>query len=158
MEILRFFGSVRNKYLVPFRLVPEGGIPPDKMAFSITLGVVAGVFPVLGATTAISLLLTMLFRQNLVVVQAVQWIMAMLQIILIVPFMQLGAVILKARSVDISLHQINISFQHGFFSGIKTIGVLHLYAIFTWTLISIPAAFILYYTFRAVFRMRKRWS
>ena len=156
MDIQEFFRSVRNKYLVPFRLVPEGGIPPDKMAFSITLGVLTGVFPVLGATTAISLLFTMLFRQNLLVVQSVQWIMAMLQIILIVPFMQLGAFILKARSVDISLHQINISFQHGFFTGIKTIGVLHLYAIFTWTLISIPAAFLLYCIFRAVFRMRKR--
>lgn len=156
MDIQEIFRSFRNQYLVPFRLVPEGGIPPDKMAFSITLGVLTGVFPVLGATTAISLLFTMLFRQNLLVVQSVQWIMAMLQIILIVPFMQLGAFILKARSVDISLHQINISFQHGFFTGIKSIGVLHLYAIFTWTLISIPAAFILYYIFRAVFRMKKR--
>lgn len=156
MEIPKFLGTVKDKFLVPFRLIPEGGIPPDKMAFSITLGMVTGVFPVLGATTAISLLFTMLFRQNLLVVQSVQWIMAMLQIILIVPFMQLGAFILKARSVDISLHQINISFQHGFFTGIKSIGVLHLYAIFTWTLISIPAAFILYYIFRAVFRMKKR--
>lgn len=155
MEIPKFLGTVKDKFLVPFRLIPEGGIPPDKMAFSITLGVVTGVFPVLGATTAISLLLTMLFRQNVLVVQSVQWIMAMLQVILIVPFMQLGALILKARSVDISLHQINISFQHGFFTGIKTVGVLHLYAIFTWTLLSIPAAFILYYTFRAVFRKKK---
>mgnify|MGYP000974653514 FL=1 len=155
MEIPKFLGTVRDKFLVPFRLIPEGGIPPDKMAFSITLGMVTGVFPVLGATTAISLLLTMLFRQNVLVVQSVQWIMAMLQVILIVPFMQLGALILKARSVDISLHQINISFQHGFFTGIKTVGVLHLYAIFTWTLLSIPAAFILYYTFRAVFRKKK---
>ena len=78
MDIQEFFRSVRNKYLVPFRLVPEGGIPPDKKAFSITLGVLTGVFPVLGATTAISLLFTMLFRQNLLVVQSVQWIMAML--------------------------------------------------------------------------------
>jgi len=155
MEIPKFLGTVKDKFLVPFRLIPEGGIPPDKMAFSITLGMVTGVFPVLGATTAISLLLTMLFRQNVLVVQSVQWIMAMLQVILIVPFMQLGALILKARSVDISLHQINISFQHGFFTGIKTVGVLHLYAIFTWTLLSIPAAFILYYTFRAVFRKKK---
>ncbi len=155
MEIPKLLGTVKDKFLVPFRLIPEGGIPPDKMAFSITLGVVTGVFPVLGATTAISLLLTMLFRQNVLVVQSVQWIMAMLQVILIVPFMQLGALILKARSVDISLHQINISFQHGFFTGIKTVGVLHLYAIFTWTLLSIPAAFILYYTFRAVFRKKK---
>lgn len=155
MEILKFFGTVRDKYLVPFRLIPEGGIPPDKMAFSITLGVVTGVFPVLGATTAISLLLTMLFRQNILVVQSVQWVMAMLQVILIVPFMQLGAIILKARSVDISLHQISLSFQQGFFTGIKTIGVLHLYAIFTWTLLSIPVAFILYYFFRAVFRKKK---
>ena len=155
MEIPKLLGTVKDKFLVPFRLIPEGGIPPDKMAFSITLGMVTGVFPVLGATTAISLLFTMLFRQNVLVVQSVQWIMAMLQVILIVPFMQLGALILKARSVDISLHQINISFQHGFFTGIKTVGVLHLYAIFTWTLLSIPAAFILYYTFRAVFRKKK---
>lgn len=148
--------SIKTKILIPFRLFPKEGLTPEKLAFSITIGLVAGLFPVLGATTLISLLLTMLFRQNLLIVQSVQWIVAVLQILLIIPFMQLGAYILSDHSVHISMHQINLAFQPGIVSGIKAIGILHLYAILTWTLLAIPAGTVSYYAFRTVFQKKDR--
>lgn len=143
-----------QKVLIPFRLIPEKGLTAEKLALSITIGIVSGIFPVIGATTLLSLLLTMLFRQNLFVVQSVQWIMALVQILLIIPFMQLGALILNQQTVQISMQQINLAFQPGVLSGLKTIGIFHLYAILTWIILSIPASALSYFLFRAVFQKR----
>ena len=140
-----------KKILIPFRLIPEAGLSADKLALSITIGIIAGLFPVIGATTIISLFLTMLFRQNLLVVQSVQWVMALFQVLLIIPFMQIGAFILSQQALHINIEQISLAFEPGIISGIKTIGIFHLYAILTWTILSIPTGAISYFVFRAVF-------
>lgn len=143
-----------NKFLIPFRLIPAAGLSAEKLALSITIGIIAGLFPVIGATTILSIFLTMLFRQNLLVVQSVQWIMALFQILLIIPFMQIGAYILSQQATHINIETINLAFKPGIISGIKTIGIFHLYAILTWTILSIPTGAISYFVFRAVFQKK----
>jgi uncharacterized protein (DUF2062 family) len=146
---------LKNRILIPFRLVPRQGLTPETLAFSITIGIIAGLFPVIGATTLVSVLLTLLFRQNLLIVQSVQWILGLLQLILIIPFMKLGAFLLNQNALKINMHQINMAFQPGFFSGIKTVGIFHLYAILTWTILAIPASALSYFAFRALFQKKK---
>jgi hypothetical protein len=96
----------------------------------------------------------MAFRQNLLVVQSVQWLLALVQLLLIIPFMQFGAYILNAQIIHISIEQISTAFQPGLFSGLRTLGIFHLYAILTWIILSIPAGAISYFTFRAVFQKK----
>jgi len=151
---LNFFESFKTRILIPFRLVPKEGLTPEKLAFSVTIGIIAGVFPVVGATTLVSLLLTMLFRQNLLVVQSVQWLLALVQVLLVIPFMQFGAYLLSQNAVHISMAQINHAFQPGMLSGIKTVGVFHLYGIFSWLILIIPVGAFSYFTFLAVFQKR----
>jgi len=151
---LKVILHIKNKILIPFRLVPKEGLTAEQIAFSITIGIVAGLFPVIGTTTLVSVLLTLLFRQNILIVQAVQWILGLVQIFLIIPFMQFGAFILNQHGIHISMHQINIAFEPGFLAGIKTVGILQLYAILTWIILSIPASAISYFAFRAVFQKR----
>lgn len=153
---LKIVESFTNKILIPFRLLPADGLTPQKLAFSVTIGIISGLFPVIGATTAISLILTMLFRQNMLIVQSVQWLLALFQILLIIPFMQFGAYLLSQNAVHISIEQINHAFQPGIISGIKAIGIFHLYAILTWILLSIPASAIFYFSFRAIFKRKNR--
>lgn len=148
--------SVRNKVLIPFRLVPKDGLSPEKLAFSITIGIISGIFPVLGMTTVLSLVLAMIFRQNLFVVQSVQWILALAQIMLIIPFMQFGANLLHHSVVHINMAQINHAFQPGFLSGIKTVGIFHLYGIFTWLILSIPASAASYFGLLFIFQRKSK--
>lgn len=148
--------SVKHKILIPFRLVPKDGLSPENLAFSITLGIISGIFPVVGMTTLLSIALTMLFRQNLLIVQSVQWILALVQIMLIIPFMQFGAYILNIHALHISMAQINHAFQPGFLSGIKTVGIFHLYAILTWLILVIPASAASYYGFLLIFQRKSK--
>lgn len=98
----------------------------------------------------------MLFRQNLLVVQSVQWILGLVQIVLIIPFMQFGAFLLNQNVVQISMAQISHAFQPGMLSGIKTVGVFHLYGIFTWSILVIPASAVSYFLFLAVFHKKNK--
>ncbi len=150
---LKIVESFTNKILIPFRLVPKDGLTAEKLALSITIGIVSGIFPVIGMTTILSILLTMLFRQNLLVVQSVQWILAMFQVLLIIPFMQFGAYLLS-QDVQITMAQITNAFHNGLFSGIRTIGMFHLYAILTWVILAIPAAAVSYFSLLAVFHKK----
>lgn len=145
-----------NKVLIPFRLVPKDGLTPEKLAFSVTLGIISGIFPVLGMTTLLSIILTMLFRQNLLVVQSVQWILALAQILLIIPFMQFGAFVLNQHGVNINMQQINHAFQPGILSGLRTVGIFHLYGILTWFILIIPASAVSYFGFLFVFQRKEK--
>jgi len=98
----------------------------------------------------------MLFRQNLLVVQAVQWILALVQVMLIIPFMKFGAYILNQNVVHISMAQINHAFKPGMISGIKTVGIFQLYGIFSWCILVIPAGAILYFGFLLIFQRKSR--
>ncbi len=153
---MNIFESIRHKILIPFRLVPKEGLSPEKLAFSVTLGIVSGIFPVIGLTTVLSIFLTMLFRQNLLVVQSVQWILALAQVLLIIPFMQFGAYILNVQAFHINLAQINHAFQPGVLSGIKTVGIFHLYGILTWLILVIPASVVSYYGLLLIFQRKAK--
>ncbi len=152
---MKIVHNLKNKILIPFRLIPKEGLTAESLAFSITIGIIAGLFPIMGATTLISLLFTFLFRQNVLVVQSVQWLLGIVQIVLIIPFMKFGAFILNQNAIPINMHQINLAFQPGLLSGIRTIGIFHLYALLTWTILAVPASAISYFTFRTLFKRRK---
>ncbi len=98
----------------------------------------------------------MLFRQNLLVVQSVQWILALVQVVLIIPFMQFGAYILNEQAFHINMAQINHAFQPGVLSGIKTVGIFHLYGILTWLILVIPASVVSYYGLLLIFQRKAK--
>lgn len=59
------------------------GATPEKLAQSLACGVLAGCFPILGATTALSALLGAFFKLNHITVQAANYAMYPVQLILI---------------------------------------------------------------------------
>lgn len=153
---LKHVDSIVEKFLKPFKLVPKAGLSPKKLALSVTIGIVSGLFPVFGATTLVSLLLTAIFRQNLLIVQSVQWLLAIFQVVLIIPFMRAGAYLLNQPDFLIGIAQIKQAFEPGLLTGIKTLGVYHTYAILSWTIISIPFGIVLYVSFLVIFRKKNQ--
>lgn len=66
------------------------GVTADKLAWSLTAGIVVGVFPAPGTTTVLCALASGLFRLNPVAIQLVNWMVYPLQILLLIPFWQWG--------------------------------------------------------------------
>jgi uncharacterized protein (DUF2062 family) len=143
-----------HKVLIPFRLVPKDGLSPEKLAFSVTIGLLTGLFPVFGATTLLSLLFTFIFRQNLMIVQSVQWIMGVFQVLMIIPFMRLGVWLLNQPEIQINIDQIKMAFQFGLLQGIKTMGVFHLFGIVGWIVVALPFGSVFYFGLLKFFRRK----
>lgn len=145
---------IKNRILIPFRIIPRDGLTPEKMALSVTIGIISGLFPVIGFTTLVGLALTAALRQNLVLVQSVSWLLGLFQLLLIIPLMRFGALVWDQHNIHITLGQMQHAFQPGIMSGLQTIGIFHLYGILAWFILIIPTGAFSYYTLLLAFRKR----
>lgn len=150
----RLFEPIKQKILIPFRIIPREGFTPEKMALSVTIGIIAGLFPVIGFTTMLGIVLTAAFRQNLALVQSVSWLLSLVQLLLIIPLMRMGAMLWNQENINITIGQIELAFQPGILSGLQTIGVFHLYGILAWIILAIPISAFSYYALLIAFRKR----
>jgi uncharacterized protein (DUF2062 family) len=66
------------------------GTTPRRLALTLALGFAIGCFPVVGIPTALCALLALALRLNLPAIQAANYLMMPLQLVLIVPFVRLG--------------------------------------------------------------------
>jgi hypothetical protein len=78
------------------------GADPDKLAWSLALGVVVGVNPLLGSTTVVALGLAAAFRLNLVASQVGNHAVYPLEILLFPVFIKLGDVMFGTVKVPLA--------------------------------------------------------
>jgi uncharacterized protein (DUF2062 family) len=78
------------------------GATPEKLAWSIALGLVVGVNPLLGSTTLVSLALAAIFRLNLAASQLANHLMYPVELVLLIPFLTWGARIFRTGPIPLS--------------------------------------------------------
>ena len=147
---------VRRRLVDPILELLRQGITPEKIALSLALGITLGVTPVLGSTTALCALAAVWFRLNLAAIQLVNYVVYPLQILLLIPFMRMGAWMVGAESMEISVNQIlsMIRTDPGGAVGVLWISTLH--ALLAWLLLGLIASAALYFGLTAVFRHWRR--
>ena len=64
-----------------------------KKALSLTVGFYLAIFPVLGTTTVLCLLASMAFRLNIYLVQAMNFLLWPVQLLLVYPFLKAGRIL-----------------------------------------------------------------
>jgi uncharacterized protein (DUF2062 family) len=72
------------------------GCSPRRLALTLALGFAVGCFPVVGIPTAMCALLAMALKLNLPAIQAANYLVMPLQLVLIVPFVRLGGWLLAS--------------------------------------------------------------
>ncbi len=60
-----------HRWLKPFIQMLRQGVSPEKIALTVALGIMLGVIPVLGSTTALCTLAAIVLRLNLPAIQLV---------------------------------------------------------------------------------------
>ena len=145
-----------SRILIPISNIRKEGFSSETLALSISIGIIGGAFPVLGLASYICLLLTLSLKQNIIIVQVVNWLVYPIQILLLIPFMKLGNAIFGGGDITLTFHQVVFAFQSGILNGIKLIGIISLYGVFAWVVIAIPTLFILYSLFLLLFRNIKK--
>ena len=126
------------------------GISPRRLALTLALGFAIGCFPVVGIPTALCALLALALRLNLPVIQAANYIVMPLQLVLIVPFVRLGGWLLASgtnQSVKAAglFHPSPINMLLGF-------GGLAGHAMLAWLVLAVPSVALMTFALTLVLR------
>lgn len=149
----RILRAIRARVLEPILRLLQQGVTHHAMAVSMSVGTVIGVFPVLGSTTVICLLVAVVLRLNLVAIQALNWLVYPVQIILIVPFIELGETMLASDArQELSVAQLQAAFDQGWLQVAGDMWRLILSGMLAWSIAAVPAGLLLYQLFRWLLR------
>jgi uncharacterized protein (DUF2062 family) len=129
-------GFIRRMYykhvLKPIRTQIRRGVSHKRMSHSMSMGVVAAVYPQIGFTTAMAVLLGFIFRLNYAAVIAVKWLLSPLQFVFMIPFLRLGELFLGIEPFHMSLDQIIKTVYSDPIGSFRILGLPLLHAIFGW--------------------------
>ena len=125
------------------------GQEPKTLAATITLGMLLGLFPIIGTTTLLCALVSIPFRLNMVVIQLANYLVYPLQLIILIPLIKLGGYLFGAPPIPNIEHIVKKGFM-----ALEIIGINCLYGVVVWLVLSIPAFFILYFLLVRIFQKR----
>jgi len=128
----------RDKIGRPILNLLKQGISPERLSLSIAFGVVIGMFPVLGATTLICAAIAIVLRLNQPAIQLFNYLVYPLQILLLIPFMSLGAFIFQGDPPPFSVQELGALFRQDFWGTIASFFETILYAVVAWLLVCTP--------------------
>ena len=112
------------------------GFTPQKIALTIALGLVLGIFPILGATTALCAIAGVWLKLNQPVIQLVNWLVSPLQLTLILVFVRIGEWLLRAQPVSFSVPELFRKFHESPAKFMQEFGLSGLHGIVAWLLIA----------------------
>jgi len=118
-------------------MVLRQGITPRRLALTLALGFAIGCFPVFGVPTALCALLAVSLRLNLPVIQAANYLVMPLQLVLLVPFIKLGGwVFSSSQGAQLNLSALmHLSHEEL----VRQMGLYTGHALMGWLLIALPA-------------------
>ncbi len=133
----------RRWFVAPVMAQLTQGISPDRIAWSISLGIVIGVFPILGSTTVVCLLAAWGLRLNHVAMQVFKEAVYPLHLLMIPVFIRMGE-----RLAGVPLMSFSISELIGKFSAdpvlfIRDFGMAAWHGVSAWLLFAPVAAVLL---------------
>jgi uncharacterized protein (DUF2062 family) len=120
------------------------GVTPRKIALTIALGCVLGLFPVLGTTTVLCLLTGVLLKLNQPAIQAASWLVWPLQVPGVYFFIRLGEWLTNVPPTSFSVRSLLIAFNDSPVRFLRQFGLLGLRGVLAWVLIAPPLALLLY--------------
>jgi hypothetical protein len=74
--------------------------------------------------------------------QAMNWLVYPLQIVLVIPFLQLGNIIFGQPPLTLSIEEISAMFTEDFITAARNLGGLALRGIAAWFIVAIPATWL----------------
>lgn len=91
----------QRRVVAPIVAQLRQGITPQQVALTLALGAVLGIFPILGATTALCAVVGIWLRLNQALIQLVNYLAYPLQLALLIPFYRAGEHLFGAEPVPI---------------------------------------------------------
>jgi uncharacterized protein (DUF2062 family) len=146
----------RRRLIDPILALLTQGITPEKIALSIAVGAIVGIFPVLGTTTVLCTVAAASLRLNLVAVHTVHYVMTPVQILLIIPFVRVGEHLVGAAPQPLSIKEGLDLIAKGALQAVATLWDAIVHAMLGWIVIGPLAILLSYFLFKALLRRFSR--
>ncbi len=121
------------------------GFTPQKISLTITLGVTLGIFPILGATTALCAIAGVWLKLNQPVIQLVNYLASPLQLAMILVFVRIGEWLLRAQRVSFSIPELFRKFHESPANFMREFGLTGLHGIIAWVVIAPGLTALIYF-------------
>jgi len=128
------------------------GLTPDKLALCVALGIVIGVFPMLGSTTLLCAVAAFACGLNQSAIQTVNYLVYPLQLALLIPFYRLGEKLFLTQPLGLSLSTVEVLFAVGLRHAMSILWNVTIHAIAAWCLVAPVMIALLYRGLRPIFR------
>lgn len=152
-EQKQFAGFWQRRVVGPILVQLKQGITPEKIALTVALGIVLGIFPILGSTTLLCALAGLWLRLNQPVIQLVNYFVYPLQIALLLPFYRAGETLFQQPHVPIfSVTDLMQRFQASPSQFLIDYGMVGVYGIVAWCLVAPLLIAAIYFATRPLLR------
>jgi len=141
----------QNKLIKPLLDFLKQGITPHKLALGVSLGIAVGLIPIIGVTTALCFLIAIPLRINMAVIQLVNYFVYPLQIILIIPLMELGSWMLSINPIPYTLVEMLDMIKTNFSMALSKLWQATLLGMFAWLVVIVSLSIISYWIFKKLF-------
>lgn len=125
--------------MLPILALLRMGASPRSLAWSIAIGLVVGVNPLLGSTTLVSLTIAVAFGLNVVASQLANHAAWPLEMVLVVPFIRLGARVFRTGPLPMSPHVFLLAARSTPMALIRQLWVWEWHALMVWAAIAVVA-------------------
>jgi len=95
-------GWLYRRFVLPILALLRMGATPEKLAWSIAVGIMIGINPMLGTTTILCLAIAFVFRLNVAASQLANHVMYPFEILLVIPFIHLGSRLFHTAPLPLS--------------------------------------------------------
>jgi len=146
--------EARCRLKAALRSLMKQGLSRRKLALTLALGVTLGVLPTVWGTTLACALIATALRLNQVVIQLANYLSYPLQILLFVPFVQLGQRLFGPSPTSMAFGDLLAGFQHDPGGTLQSLGGANLKAIGAWTLLAPLMTLGLYLLFVEFLRLK----
>jgi uncharacterized protein (DUF2062 family) len=90
------------------------GLSPKQLAISLVVSTLVSIFPIIGVSTIVLTCIAIPFRLNLPIMIAMSYILSPLQILLFIPFINLGAYVFNTEHTLLTFEAIKASYDASF--------------------------------------------
>ncbi len=134
------FHALKSKTVALFKQ----GLTPKELTQSILVSALFSIIPILGVSTFLLTVLSLKRKLNLPIMIAISYLAWPLQILMIIPFINIGEFIFSVPQSHHSVEEIIASFQNSFFGTLSQLSFELLCGFGGWLLTAVPFFIVIY--------------
>jgi uncharacterized protein (DUF2062 family) len=143
------FLALKSKTVALFKQ----GLTPIQLTQSILVSALISIIPILGVSTFLLTVLSIKRNLNLPIMIAISYILWPIQLLMIIPFINIGEFIFSIPQSNHSAQEIITSFQESFFGTLSRLSFELLCGFVGWLLTAVPFFTLVYLVSISIFKL-----